>query len=210
MPKEVHNGLTPTKVRQEKKPGRYADGQGLYLHVSETGARWWLWRGMVHGRRREIGMGSARLVTLAEARETARTWRRIARAGGDPKAERDKGLREALSFEDAARKVWAGQNEPHGRTAKHRQAWIGSLETYAFRTIGSLPVHAVTQADILRVLARIWIDKPETARRVRQRLRTVMNWARVAGHFEGVNPVESVEDGLPRQRDKVQHFTALP
>ncbi len=210
MPKEIFNALTPAKVRQEKRPGRFADGCGLYLHISETGARWWLWRGTIHGRRREIGMGSARLVTLAEAREIARTWRRIARAGGDPKAERDKGKRADLNFEDAARRVWSEQIEPHGRTAKHRQAWIGSLETYAFRTIGSLPIHAVTQADILRVLARIWIDKPETARRVRQRLRMVMNWARVAGHFDGANPVEGVEDGLPKQRDQVQHFTALP
>ncbi len=210
MPKEVHNGLTPTKVRQEKKPGRYADGQGLYLHVSETGARWWLWRGTVHGRRREIGMGSARLVSLVEAREIARSWRRIARDGGDPKAERDKDKRQSLTFEDAARRVWADQIEPHGRTVKHRQAWIGSLETYAFHIIGSLPVHAVTQADILRVLARIWIEKPETARRVRQRLHIVISWARVAGHFDGENPVEDVEKGLPKQHDKVQHFTALP
>ena len=126
MPKEVHNALTPTKVKQKKQPGRYADGQGLYLHVSETGARWWLWRGTVHGRRREIGMGSARLVSLVEAREIARSWRRIARDGGDPKSERDKGKRETLTFEDAARRVWVDQIEPHGRTVKHRQAWIGT------------------------------------------------------------------------------------
>ena len=81
MPKEVYNALTPTRVRQEKNPGRYADGNGLYLHVSETGARWWLWRGTVHGNRCERGMGSARLLSLAEARELARTWRRLARDG---------------------------------------------------------------------------------------------------------------------------------
>jgi integrase len=210
MPKEVYNVLTAAGVRQKKVPGRYADGAGLYLVVSETGARWWQWRGTVHGRRREIGMGSARLIPLAEAREIAIAWRRIARAGGDPAEERDKGKLGKLTFESAARKVWAEQIEPHGRNAKHRAQWISTLEAYAFPRIGSRQVHAVTQSDVLRVLAPIWTEKPATARRVRQRLKTVMNWARAAGHFAGINPVEGVEDGLPKQRAKVQHFTALP
>ncbi len=210
MPKEVRDALTAAKVRQEQRPGRYADGNGLYLHVSETGARWWVWRGTVHGKRRERGVGSARLVSLAEAREIARTWRRIAKAGGDPAEERDKGKRESLTFEDAARRVWSEQIAPNARNPKHRQQWINTLRDYAFPLIGSLPVHAIKQADILRVLAPIWTEKSETARRVRQRMRTVMNWARTAGHYEGMNPVEGVEDGLPKQRRRVKHFRALP
>ncbi len=210
MPKEVRNALTATKVRQEKRPGRYADGNGLYLHVSETGARWWLWRGTVHGTRCERGMGSARLVSLAEAREIARSWRRIARAGGDPKEDRDKGKRQSLTFEDAARRVWSEQIEPNVRNAKHRQQWINTLRDHAFAHIGTKPVHAIRQSDILRVLSPIWTEKPETAKRIRQRMRTVLNWARTAGHYEGMNPVEGVEDGLPKQRAKVQHFKALP
>jgi integrase len=210
MPKEVRDALTAAKVRQEQRPGRYADGNGLYLHVSETGARWWVWRGTVHGKRRERGVGSARLVSLAEAREIARSWRRIAKAGGDPAEERDKGKRESLTFEDAARRVWADQIEPNARNPKHSQQWINTLRDYAFPLIGSLPVHAIRQADILRVLSPIWTEKTETAKRIRQRLRTVLNWARTAGHYEGMNPVEGVEDGLPKQRAKVQHFKALP
>ena len=210
MPKEVHDALTAAKVRQEKRPGRYADGNGLYLHVSETGARWWLWRGTVHDRRREIGIGSARLVSLVEAREIARTWRRIARAGGDPKAERDKNKLKPLTFEEAARKVLAEQIVPNAKNAKHCQQWINTLRDYAFPHIGSRPVHAVTQSDILRVLSPIWTEKPETAKRVRQRVRKVLNWARAAGHFKGVNPVEGVEEGLPKQRAKARHFEALP
>lgn len=211
MPKEVHNALTPARVRQEKKPGRYADGNGLYLVVSDTGGRWWEWRGVVRGRGRVIrGVGPARVIPLADARETARSWRAMAREGVDPKVERDKARRESLSFEQAARKVHAEQVEPHNRNAKHRAQWINTLSTYAFPIIGSLPVEAVTQSDVLKVLAPIWTEKPETARRVRQRIRTVMDWARTAGHCEGVNPVEGVEKGLPRHRDKTAHHAALP
>ncbi len=210
MPKEVRDALTAAKVRQEQRPGRYADGNGLYLHVSETGARWWIWRGTVHGKRRERGMGSARLVSLVEAREIARTWRRIARDGGDPAVERDRNKRKSLTFEDATRQVWSEQIAPNARNPKHRQQWLNTLRDHAFPVIGSLPVHAIRQADILRILAPIWTEKPETARRVRQRLRTVLNWARTAGHYEGMNPVEGVEDGLPKQRHRVQHFRALP
>ena len=211
MPKEVHNALTPARVRQEKKPGRYADGNGLYLVVSDKGGRWWEWRGVVRGRGRVIrGVGPARVIPLVDARETARQWRAMAREGVDPKVERDKARRESLSFEDAARKVHADQVEPHNRNAKHRAQWINTLSTYAFPVIGPLPVEAVTQSDLLKVLAPIWTEKPETARRVRQRIRTVMDWARTAGHCEGVNPVEGVEKGLPRQRDKTAHHAALP
>ena len=210
MPKEVYNALTPAKVRQEKRPGLFADGNGLYLVVSKTGARWWQWRGTVHGRRRELGVGSARLISLDEARETARTWRRIAKAGGDPAKERDKDKRQSLTFEEAARKVWANQIEGRGRNEKYRRRWISSLETHVFPIIGAHPVHIIVQSDILRVLAPIWTEIPVTARVVRQRIRTIMNWARTTGHCEGMNPVEGVEDGLPKQRRRVQHLMALP
>lgn len=210
MPREVYDQLSATAVRQTKKPGRYADGCGLYLCVNEKGARWWQWRGVVHGRRREIGMGSALTISLKKARETAREWRSIARNGGDPALERDRARRIAMSFEDAARTVHTEQIEPHNRNAKHVAQWLNTLETYAFPVIGKRPVNVVDQSDVLRVLAPIWTEKPETARRVRQRLRTVLDWARTAGHREGVNPVEGVEKGLPKQKDKADHFAALP
>jgi integrase len=197
-------------VKQEKRPGRFADGNGLYLHVSETGARWWIWRGTVHGRRRELGMGAVILIPLAEAREIARTWRRIARDGGDPVVERDKNKRKTLTFETAARKVWADQIAQSGRNEKYAKRWLATLRDYAFPVVGSLPVHTIRQSDILRILAPIWTEKPKTAQMVRQRVRTVLNWARTAGHCEGINPVEGVEDGLPKQRHRVQHFKALP
>ncbi len=210
MPIQINNALTAARVKQEKRPGRYADGNGLYLHVSETGARWWIWRGTVHGRRRELGMGAVILIPLAEAREIVRTWRRIARDGGDPVVERDKNKRKTLTFEAAARQVWSEQIAQPGRNEKYAKQWLGTLRDYAFPTIGARPVHTITQSDILRVLSPIWAEKPKTARMIRQRLRTVLNWARTAGHCEGINPVEGVEDGLPKRRHRVQHLKALP
>lgn len=218
MPKEVHQGLSPARVRNEKKPGRYADGNGLYLHVSDSGARWWLWRGTIRGHkdekghtiRYERGIGSARTYSLAEAREIAREWRKLAREGIDPGQERDKVLRETLTFEAAARKVWKEQIEPHPGNEKHKAQWISTLATYAFPLIGNRPVHTITQSDILRILSPIWTERAETARRVKQRLRTVLDWARTAGYCEGVSPVEGVEKGLPKQRHKTEHLAALP
>ena len=210
MPREVFNALSAVRVRQEKVAGIYADGCGLYLVVSASGARWWQWRGMVHGRRVELGMGSAREVSLTEARRMAVEWRKLARAGGDPRAERDKARRKSITFEEAARRVWADQVADEGGNAKHRQQWIATLEKYAFPKIGPRAIHAVDQSDMLRILAPIWTETPETARRVRQRLRVVLDWARAAGLRDGVNPVEGVEKGLPKQKDKQQHFAALP
>ena len=147
MPKQINEALTAARVKQEKRPGRYADGNGLYLHLSDTGARWWIWRGTIHGRRRELGMGPVQLFPLAEARETARTWRRLARDGGDPVAERDKNKRQSLTFEAAARQVWSDQIAQHGKSEKHRQQWITTLRDHAFPVIGSRLVHAISQAD---------------------------------------------------------------
>lgn len=210
MPKLVHNALSAVTVKNEVRPGRYADGAGLYLVVSETGARQWLWRGVVHGRRRDLGIGSARLVPLKDAREIARRWQRIAREGGDPAAERDRERRKSLTFAEAARGYWTEHIEPNNRNGKHNAQWLRTLETHAFPAIGALPVHAVRQADVLRVLTPIWTETAETARRVKQRLAAVLDWCIAAGHRETANPVEGVTKGLPRQRDKVAHHAALP
>lgn len=210
MPRHVWNQLSAAKVRQIKTPGRYADGAGLYLNVLESGARSWVWRGTINGERVERGLGSAFIVPLAEARETALEWTRLARKGVDPKKERDAARRAALTFEDAARRVWSEQVDGVAKNAKHAAQWITTLETYAFPQIGSRAVSEIEQADVLAVLSPIWLEKPETARRVRQRLRTVFDWGRAAGHCEGVNPVVGVEKGLPKQRDKARHFQALP
>lgn len=215
MPRVVRDRLSPALVRRTATPGRHHDGGGLYLVVSPSPgggpsgrrARWWVWRGVVHGRRRELGLGSADLLSLKDARELAREYRRIAREGGDPATLR---RRSAIpTFEAAAREVWAAQVEGHAKSARHAAQWLATLAAYAFPVIGARPVDAVDQGEILRVLAPIWTAKPETARRVRQRLRTVFAWARTAGHRTAPNPVDDVELGLARSKRTSEHFAAL-
>jgi len=204
-----HHALTAVQVRQLKKPGRHADGNGLYLVVESTGAKRWVLRTIVRGRRRDIGLGSAKLVPLAEARETAATYRKTARAGGDPIAEHRNARMEAPTFAEAARLV----HEQHARAwrnSKHAAQWINTLANYVFPHFGPRRVDEVEQADVLRALAPIWLAKPETARRVRQRIRAVFDWAKGAGHRLCDNPVDGVARALPRQNDRVVHHAAMP
>lgn len=197
------------KVRQVTKAGRYSDGNGLYLVVSDTGAKRWMLRIVVHGRRRDMGLGGANLVSLADARQLALQYRLIARNGGDPLEERRKDRVTTPTFAEAARKVHA-ELLPTWKNGKHAQQWINTLETYALPHIGTMQLDHIQSADILRVLAPIWVDKQETARRVRQRLSTVFDWAKAAGFRTTGNPVEGIERGLPKQTKKVKHHEAMP
>jgi integrase len=200
--------LTAVRVRALSKPGRYADGNGLYLVVDPSGAKRWLLRTVVHGRRRDLGLGSLRLVSLAEAREKAFALRKIARGGGDPVA--DHKLRAATpSFADAAR---AAHNDlrPGWKNEKHAAQWLNTLSTYALPFIGHKKVGQIETPDVLRVLAPIWLGKPETARRVRQRIGSVLDWAKAAGYRSGENPVAGVGKGLPKQAEPTKHHATLP
>lgn len=191
-------------------PGRHGDGNGLYLEVGATGSRSWVLRTVAQGKRRDIGLGSAILVPLKDARDLATRLRRVARDGGDPIAERDKGKRIAPTFEEAARKVHEDRIAAGCRNGKHVADWLSAVERYAFPAVGNRQVQHITEADVLRVVQPIWLEKPETARRVLQRVRTILEWARVAGHRDGVNPADGVRGALPKQRDKTNHFAALP
>ena len=210
MPKQVKDALSAVMVRQIKAPGRYADGNGLYLVVTDTGARMWQWRGTVHGRRRELGMGSVSFLSLKDARERARDWRRIAHEGGDPTEFRDRQKRELLTFADAAERCWSDRIDGKLRSERSASVWLNALRTYTYPTLARRPITAITVAEIKAVLAPIWLEKPETARKVRQRLRTIFDWARASGHLAGANPTEGVDLALPRQTDTKQHFAALP
>lgn len=203
------NALTPAAVRKLKKPGRHADGNGLYLEIDRSGARRWILRIVVHGRRRDIGLGGARNASLGDVRVVAAHMRRLAREGGDPVAERRKARAVIPTFKKAAETVHA-ETLSSWKNDKHAAAWLTSLKTHAFPVLGNRRADQIETADVLKVLAPIWLTKAETARRLRQRIRAVLDWVRVSYSLTGANPVDGVERGLPKQPDRNEHFAAMP
>ena len=200
--------LSPAKVRSLTVPGRYADGNGLYLVVDPSGAKRWLLRTVIRGKRTDIGLGGLKLVTQAEARVEAGRLRKIARAGGDPLAERRAAKRIVPTFEAAVTEVHAG-HKVSWRNPKHVDQWINTMTTYALPIFGQKQVDQIESVDVLKALNPIWISKPETARRVLQRIRTVFDWAKASGHRSGDNPVDGVSKVLPKQNDVAEHHAAL-
>lgn len=209
--------LTAVRVAQEKRPGRYADGNGLYLVVEPAGSKYWVQRLMVQRRRRDLSLGGVNLVPLAEARSLAVECRKVARAGGDPFLLRDQlramavaaaAAAAAPTFEKAAEMAHAALTT--GWTnAKHAAQWLNTLRQHAFPLIGNIPVNQITTADLLRVLSPIWLTVPETARRVRQRLDAVLDWSKAASYRTGPNPIDDVALGLPKQPARNGHFPAM-
>ena len=187
--------------------GRHADGNGLYLFVQPSGTRSWIQRLLIRGRRRELGLGSLALVPLAEARAKALANRKLARQGGDPLAEkrRSQGI---PTFAEAAARVLE-QKRAGWRNPRHAREWLSSLRRFAFLRIGKMPVSEVTSADVLEILSPIWHRKAQTARRVRQRLRAVLEWA-VAMEFRIDNPCDRTDPVLGPQQDVTEHMQALP
>lgn len=204
--------LTALKVKAAKVPGRYQDGAGLMLVVKPSGARSWLLRIQAYGKRREFGLGSASDVSLADARQKADELRRQYRSGLDPVALKRAAKAEAdgiPTFETAARQVHA-EHRAGWRNAKHAAQWLSTLEKYAFPFIGERTVAAIEGPEIRDLLAKIWLSKPETARRVRQRIGTVLDWAHAKGYRAAEAPMRSISRGLPRQPKRDNHFAALP
>lgn len=204
--------LTALKVKASKAAGTYQDGGGLMLVVRPSGAQSWQLRIQVNGKRRDFGLGSASDVSLAGARQKAEELRRQYRAGLDPVAIKRAAKTEAEgipTFEVAARQVH-GEHKAGWRNAKHAAQWLSTLEEYAFPYIGQKPVSEIDGPEIRDLLAEIWLSKPETARRVRQRIGTVLDWAHAKGYRASEAPMRSVSRGLPRQPKRDNHFAALP
>lgn len=180
--------LTAAHVRTVQEPGKYHDGGGLglYLRVEQNGARFWVQRVTIRGKRRELGLGSPPLVPLAEAREKATANKRLARAGGDPLAEKRK-AQDALTFGEAIER-YLEHKLAEFRNDKHRKQWRSTLDAYAAPVLGAKRVEDIETRDVLRVLQPIWTDKTETASRLRGRIEAVLSWATVAGHRSGDNP----------------------
>lgn len=200
--------LNQKKIRDLTKPGRYGDGNGLYLFIRQGGSRQWILRTTVAGRRVDIGLGSSGVVTLAEAREIAQSHRKLAKEGVDPVYERRK-RKSIPTYEEAALTV-VEQLKPTWKNAKHSDQWINTQRTSVFPVIGQLKVGQVTSGHILAILGPIWLSKGETARRIKQRMESVFDWAKAAGHRAGDSPLEGVLKALPKQDRRQVHHAAMP
>ena len=199
--------LTAARIRTLKTPGRHGDGDGLHLKISETGARSWILRVVITGKRRDIGLGRYPDVGLAQAREAAAKHRSLIAAGGDPIAEKRKAA--IPTFREAAERTFEA-NKPRWRNGKHTISWWQSLEKHAFPIIGDMPVDQIDEEQVLRILTPIWGVRMETARRVRQRIRTVLKWA-MAHKFVRHNVAgETIDGALPPMPRVKNHLRALP
>ena len=199
--------LTAAIVRALNEPGMYGDGQTLYLRIGPSGSKSWVQRMAIKGKRHDLGLGGYPLVSLAEARETAFENRRLAQKGGDPLAEKRRAqvptFREATEATiQAHRKRW--------RNPVTERNWWQSLERHAFPIIGDEPVTEIGREDVLRVLTPIWTEKPEVARKVRQRIRATLRYAQAHGFVEHNAAGEGIDGALPRMPAVQSHFRALP
>lgn len=199
--------LTAAGAKALSKPGLHGDGGTLYLHVSAGGSRSWIQRIVFRRRRHDLGLGAFPAVPLAEARRRAAANRLLVAAGGDPL----KGRRRAAvpTFREAAEQTYRA-HRPRWRNAKVAAVWLQSMERYAFPSIGSLPVDDVGRTDVLNILTPIWGAKPETARKLRQRIRATLKWCQAKEYVEHNVAGEMIDGALPAMPAVQAHFAALP
>jgi integrase len=230
MPKKVSNALTPLAVKNAKS-GRHADGGGLHLLVKESGARSWVYRFMLNGKSRDVGLGAAGPdgISLSAARDAASALRLKVRSGIDPLQERQRKVAEALAAAQAAKvagiafravaEAYIASNEESWRNPKHRQQWRNTLATYVYPVMGDLPVAAIDTAHVLSILEPIWKAKAETASRVRGRIEVLLDSAKARGYRQGENPARwrghlaqilPARTRLSRGHHKAMHYEEIP
>lgn len=227
MPKKVKELRALGVKRKAQQPGFHAVGGVAGLHLltraNESGGftASWILRATVGKRRRDFGLGGYPDVTLEQARQGARDFRDSISAGRDPLAEINAAKEEMLAvearrltFEDAAMQCHAARSQEF-KSARHQTNWFRSLEIYAIPKLGDLPVSQIVAPQIVSVLEPIWAEKTDTAKRVRQRIETVLSWATVGGYREGLNPARwqgNLDQLLakPSKISKVVHYRALP
>jgi len=209
LPKKLSKALTPLQIKNAK-PGRHADGDGLHLLVKKTGARSWVYRFMLDGKSRDVGLSrcpeaiellqktGGQELSLAQARDVATIYRMKVKIGIDPLAQRQEAAAAAAAEKQAkkaasvtfraAAEAYIAMNEDSWRNSKHRQQWKNTLETYVYPILGNLPVADIATPHTLAVLEPIWKEIPETASRVRGRIEVVLDAAKVRGYRDGENP----------------------
>lgn len=213
--------LTVRGIERLKTPGLTADGGGLYFRVTPTGGRSWVFRYMVDGRRRDMGLGPYPDITLAAAREKATTLRRQKLDGVDPLAAKAAtrgaarlAAAKAMTFRQCA-EAYIGAHKAGWKNPKHAKQWPSTLETYVYPVFGEVPVAGIDTALVTKSIEPIWTTKPETASRVRGRIESILDWATARGFREGENPARwrgHLENLLPTKMKihRVEHHAALP
>lgn len=202
--------LSATAVTKAlKTPGRYADGRGLILQVTAPGTGSWLLRIQHAGKRRDFGLGSVSKVGLAAARERASLIREQLAAGLDPVVERKKAQEAIPTFRQAAL-AFHGEQKASWKNGKHQAQWLATLDAYAYPELGDVTVEKISAPMVRDVLLPIWLEVPETARRVRQRVLAVLDWAVSKGFRATEISSRSISKGLPKQPRRDGHFAAMP
>ena len=213
--------LTALKVKNLSEQGSYADGAGLYLQISMTGAKSWFYRYEKAGKGRKHGLGAYPTVSLILARQSAHECRLLREGGIDPidhkkrqASEKELEKAKAITFKECAL-AFIESHKSGWRNRKHEQQWRNTLETYAYPEIGGLSVQDVDIGHILEILEPIWHVKTETASRLRQRIENVLDWAKVRKYRTGENPARwrgHLDKILPERSkvQKVMHFAAMP
>jgi integrase len=211
-------GRLSTLSISRAKRGMHPDGHGLYLQISGPRARSWVFRYTINGRTRYLGLGSAFTIDLKRAREDARKARELVHDGTDPiEARKAKRIRQrldavkAMTFDQCA-DAYITAHDPSWSNPKHRQQWRNTLKDFASPVIGDLPVSAIDTALVLKILEPIWHDRTETASRLRGRIESVLDWAKVRGLRDGENPARwrgHLDKLLPR-RSRVRPVRRLP
>ncbi len=213
--------LTTLQVSKRLPPGKYRDGQGLWLQVSKWGTKAWLYRYQLNGKARSMGLGPADTVSLAEARDARDEARKLVRAGIDPitsretaKAQHARAEASAMTFKTAADATIAAK-ESQWLTDEYRMAWVRGFRDHVHPVIGDVPVGAVDTALVLKCLEPIWSTKRTTADRIRSRIEAVLDWAKARGARSGDNParwVDHLEHLLANEAaaPAVENLKALP
>ena len=221
----VTNKLSARAVANANEPGRYYDGGGLYLQVGATGGKAWIYRFMLAGKSREMGLGALADVSLSDARAAAAEARKLVKSGIDPIGQREAdreaarlaaalAAAKAMTFKECAER-FIDAHKAGWKNEKHRTQWPNTLRDYAYPVFGELPVQDVDLPMVLKVLEPIWNEKTETASRVRGRIEAVLDWATVRGYRKGDNPARwrgqlSHLLAAPSKVQKVEHHAALP
>jgi hypothetical protein len=214
------NRLTATKVQKVKTPGIYVDGAGLYLQVTGNAAKSWILRYSLRGRAREMGLGSLRTVSLADARRKAAEYHKLLDDHVDPIEHRSRtraaaalSCTQSITFEVAAAQYIAVRRKGL-KNARHAAQWGTTIATYAEPILGKLLVRDIDVGHVHRVLEPIWTTKPQTAGRVRGRIEKILGWAKASKYRDGENPArwrDNLDQLLPKLSEvqKVKHHPAL-